>query len=303
MDVRELEEEFDLVVESRTEEGHSHTTFIGSYRGKSAVIKHSEDARAVREKEALDVTRGSGVETPEVLNYAERNGDHVLITGMVDSEFPGRELWNNPDFCKKLVRSVAETLGEMRSTDVVEKASETVEIRENRDRALKAMKAKNHKIGEEVEGDIPGICEAITAEIDSKHVFTHGDFSTENILLSENGVEAVIDWAEAGFTSRLRDIALFESGFIDEYIRFFHPEKAEEIRHMFRSNLDIDDTAKLELYRFHQNAVVLAYIRKGKCSEEWLKVGSVQEIENHREKVLEQDLEQAKQALKKVKNR
>lgn len=298
MDISELEEEFDLEVKKQTEEGHSHTTFLGKYQGKKAVIKHSEDERTIREKEALKVTENADIRTPEVLDYMEMNGDHILITEMVDHSFPGREKWKDLEFCRKFAKSAAWMLRQIHSEELMEKAvSETEAIPENRDRALDAMKRKNHKIREDVESEAADIAVSIPEKIESEHRFTHGDFSTENILITEDGIQAVIDWAEAGFTSRLRDIALFESSFIDEYISFFHPKKVEEIRVEFRSIVEPYSTEKLELYRFHQNAVVLAFIRRGRCSEEWLKVGTLEEIESHRKKVLEQDINQARKLV------
>lgn len=303
MDISGLQDEFELEIAGATEEGHSHTTFLGTYRGKKAVIKHAEDERSVRENEALQIVEDTGIKTPEVLKYAEKKGDHILITELVNSSFPDREKWKDIDFCRRFVDSAADILKEIHSSKIMDRASQKTHIPQNRDRALNAMTAKNSKIRAEVKGDIPDLCDSITRDITSEHVFTHGDFSTENILISDNGIEAVIDWAEAGFTSRLRDIALFESSFIDEYLRFFHPEKVKEIRQKFRTTVKPEDRHKLELYRFHQNAVVLAYIRRGRCSEEWRKVGSVQEIEKHRKKVLEQDIDMARKALKAVNSR
>lgn len=300
MDAEEIEKSLGLKIEGKTEEGHSHTTFYGVYEGEEVIVKHSEDEKVLRELEALKLVKDTGIPTPEVLDYQERDGDHILVTKKVESSFPNRDLWKDYEFCMSFTESAAEVLNLMHSSRLDSKAREKDHLPQNTDRAAENIRSKIPKIRKTLEDDVLEVSKSIVESLSSDHGFTHADFTTENILINDGDIAAVVDWAESGFTSQIRDIALFEASFIDEYIRFFHPQKVEEIRETFRSKLNYDSSEKLELYRFHQNAVSLAYIKQGQCSQEWKKVGTVEEIERHREKILQEDLDQVREILKEM---
>ena len=300
MDAKVIEDNLKVEIEGKTEEGHSHTTFYGFSGGKEAIIKHSEDQRVAREFEALKLVESTDIPVPEIMDYQVLDGDHILVTEKVDFDFPDRETWQSYEFCLNFTESAAEILNVMHSEELSRRANETDHLPDNTDRASENIREKLPKVGEYLGEDVLKTAEAIAEELSQDHGFTHADFTTENILIADRNISAVIDWAESGFTSQIRDVALFEASFIDEYVRFFHPEKVEEIRDNFRSKVNFDSKKKLELYRFHQNTVSLAYIKSGKCSLEWQKVGSVDEIEKHREKVLREDIDQVKEILKEI---
>lgn len=296
MDVEEIEKELDLEIKRRTGEGHSHTTFLGTFEEQKAIIKISGE-EVKREVEALKIANEVGISVPEVLEFVEMEGRSILVEKLVDSSLPGREDWKEIEFCRDFLSSGAETINRIHSTELIEKAKETEHCKDNRDRAMRSMEEANSYISEEIGGESTDICRQITSNVETDHSFTHGDLYTANILISNGEIISLIDWAECGFTSRLRDIATFEASFIDEYIRFFHPSRAAEMRHEFRSEIGVTNSDKLELFRFHQNANILAHIRMGESNQEWKQVGSLDEIKKHREKILEEDLPEAKELI------
>lgn len=295
---KELEGKYPVKITGRTEEGHTKTTFKGKYNGKEAIIKYSTEEDVKREKEALKLTENTSICTPKILDYEETKKASLLIIEKIDSKFPTKEKWQDLDFCKKLTSSAAEILNQIHSEKLNQKAQKTKYCSQNQSRAINAMTRKNPKIEKELNNETFEICRQIIQKVNSSKRFTHGDFSTENILISSEGIETVIDWADCGTTSWKRDIALFEASFIDEYIRFFHPKKYQDIRKTFRKQLNNKIDSELDLYRFHQNSVILTYLKRGRCSKEWLNVGSKEEIEKHREKVVQQDQKTVKNILK-----
>lgn len=287
----------DLEIIKQTEEGHSHSTFVGNFEGDKVIIKHSKDEKVNREKEALQILKNFSIPVPEIKEFVEEDNESVLILEMIDHEFPERQTWKDIEFCREFVDSAARILNEIHSEPVMEESSSRKYCVKNKGRALRNMREKKPKIMKNCDKDLVKICENITESVEPAEKFTHGDFTTENILLSNGKLESVVDWAECGFTSQMRDVALFEASFIDEYIRFFHPNEYNNIRDRFREKTEIEDEEEYELYRFHQNTTVLAYIRDGGCSKEWLKVGSLSEIEKHRRKILEKDKEKVREIL------
>jgi aminoglycoside phosphotransferase (APT) family kinase protein len=300
MNAEELESALDLKIDGKTEEGHSHTTFYGSYNGEKVVIKHSDNKKVPREIEALELMEEKDIPTPEILDYKRVGCEHILLTRKIESSFPDREMWKDYGFCLNFAKSAAEILNKIHSKKVNKRAKKKKNLIENKDRASRNLSSKMDKIRRMHDGEIPEIVEIIKEKISSDHGFAHGDFTTENILINGDEISGIIDWADSGITSQTRDVALFESSYIDEYVRIFHPQKVEELREKFRSIVEFDSTEKLELYRFHQNVVILAYIRSGGCSHEWQSVGSIEEVKEHREKVLREDIGKVKQILEEI---
>jgi aminoglycoside phosphotransferase (APT) family kinase protein len=296
MNIEEIEKELDLEIRRKTGEGHSNTTFLGTFEEEKVIIKISGE-ELKREVEALKIADEVGISVPEVLEFVEMDGKSILVEKLVDSSFPQREEWKDIEFCRGFLSSAAKMINRIHSAELMEKAKKTEYCKGNRDRAMRSMEEANSYISEEVGGEVSDICRQITSNVETDQSFTHGDLYTANILISNGEIRSLIDWAECGFTSRLRDIATFEASFIDEYIRFFHPSRTAEMRQEFRSEIGVTNSDKLELFRFHQNANILAHIRKGELNQEWKQVGSLDEIKSHREKILKEDLPEAKELI------
>lgn len=307
MGLEQFIELYDVPVElgDETVGGFTHTTrFATTTDGKDVILKYSSDSDHIllieREYEACDILsavlhNNTDVNIPEPVIYV-REGEEILVGfERLETYTPTRKDWEDIEFCGSVIDSVAELFNELHTNmGIYERIFNSDHCSDYVNRISDSMVANAEMVSyeghEQYEELVNGCIEYIRgAQNNSEIRFSHQDFSVVNLAFSEEGLYAVFDWENCGFFDPMRDIALFESAIIEEFILEIHPERAESFRNRFRSQLEIDiDEDRVKAYKFVQLYIVLQHILDGDCTDMWLELGTWKDARDQKLRLLDE---------------
>lgn len=191
-----------------------------------------------RESYVLDWLKGSGLNTPKVLYYTEKDGvAYLLISGI-----KGLSIYKFKNVCKKkLLKITAEALRKFHALPIKGPSKlntlkkDILEI----EKYLKYDAIKTKQFIESNDGKTPqNVFNYLKANMDifNVDVINHGDFCLANILLDENFDYGYIDLGECGPGDKYKDLSSLEvsikRNFGEDWIKTFY--------NYYDSNLNVD---------------------------------------------------------------
>lgn len=292
-----------MEAEFKAEGGFTNKDFLGNYRGKEVFIKYSAENEERLLKEftvCSNIHEVSDFKVPKPLKIVSSSKGTIAIFEKINLLYPSREKWKDFNYCKRTVKKGARILNDIRGLSSSSNISNLNMLGQEVVRIEEVMKNEVPKIKSTINEETANLCCKIIKFLENergKQEFSHNDFSINNYLFQEE-LKGVLDWENSGYYDPHRDIAIFESSIIDEYVRFFHGDKAEILREIFRNQIKEDiKRERLELYRFFQNAVIYSCLSRGECSEAWKAIGGEKEIKDYRRKLIGKRKENVRRTL------
>ena len=268
---------------------------FGEYEGEDVLVKYASGAKDENNllkgyRACEHISEAVDFKVPEPVKLVVKDNELLAIEEKVDTEYPSRQDWKNPDFFEQTVHRGVEILNDMHS-DRLQCSIKESGLMVSEDRIEQSMTKNLDLLSSETNEDVYQLCREIISAIREngfERNFSHNDFNVDNMIFESARLTGLFDWEKCGLADRTRDIALFESAIIDEYGMFFHRSKVESFREIVRHNINHSFSPRiLRMYRFFQNAVAYSYISNGQCSETWRSIGTNKEIIRHRKKLIE----------------
>jgi len=285
------------------EGGVKNTVRTGTYRNREVFIKYSgtenlEDVK--RGFEACSVLKEE-IKVPEPIRIVEKDEEVVAIFERLDISYPDRENWQDKDFCRETVEKSIETLEKLQKSKKIRLKAQNSDILSEDPGITKNMREEVEYIKTGLDKDTVEICHEVLYALENKDVdkkFSHNDFGPHNFIFEGSELKGLFDWEYAGFYDPMKDWGKFESTVIDEFVTFFHPEKADEFRELLYENIEREaDHDRAQMYRFLQTVVAYYYITNGECSESWKAAGTVEEIRELKAQQLDERKEEVREIL------
>ncbi len=300
-----IENTEDLSVDGTPKGGVKNEVRTGTYQGRPVFMKYSGPENFDAVKRGFEASRilysNSDIRVSEPVKMIERGDEILAISEDLDIQYPEREKWKDEEFCRSTLKKAIDILEEIQNSGDLKQRAEDSEVLSERPEIIEGMRDEIELIEPGLDEETVELCRKVLdtlSETESTDKFSHSDLGMHNFIFEGSDLKGVFDWEYAGFFDSAKDWGKLESSVIDEFIGFFHPEKREEFRELMYEKMDEDiDRNRVKMYRFFQNAISYSYIVQGECSESWKAIGTVEEIEEYRGKLLEERKEEVKSLL------
>jgi aminoglycoside phosphotransferase (APT) family kinase protein len=169
-------------------------------RRAAPTVMHSFTLTLAQEFRVLQVAAGAGVKVPRpIAYYADLGGREAFAMERVHGETFGRRIVRQPP--PALAGQMAEELAKIHAIDPAQ-----LDFLDRRN-GVETIRAELDSVEEPhpaIELGIAWVAERLTARAP---VFTHGDWRVGNLVVSERGLEYVLDWEFARVSHPADDVA------------------------------------------------------------------------------------------------